>query len=109
MVPVSVQYTVAPPALCRLHPERLNGPPVVLWSSIHSSEVEAAVPPHAISLMTTEPAATVGVGVAVASGGVGVGVFVGVQVGWPRGVSSVSWPVISGIGSSPTGSAAIDQ
>src|SRR4026207_1388100 len=68
-----------PSSALKLHPLKLIGPEVGLYSSIHSSEVEAPVPPQAISLIIMETGGaptpqTPGVEVRV---GVGVGVLVG--------------------------------
>ncbi len=67
-----------------VQPARFTAKPLGLYSSIHSSAMEAPVPPHAISLMTTAPGVR-GVAVAVAVG-VGVAVSVGVGVSLGRGV-----------------------
>src|ERR1051325_6825703 len=70
----------------RVKPCKLIGKPPGLYNSIHSSLLEAAVPPQATSLMTTESGGTavgeaVGVGVSVGVRvSVGVGVSVGVRV-----------------------------
>ena len=84
MVPERVMIAVTPPLSWSFHPATDISPPVVLWSSIHSWVLPAAVPPQATSLITTTPAAT-GVGVDVGDG-VGVGVRVGVRVGVLVGV-----------------------
>ena len=71
-----------------------------LYNSIHSSVLEAAVPPQATSLMTMDRG---GYGVAVAVGvGVAVWVFVAVGVSVAVGVN-VSVGVRLGVGVSVTG------
>ncbi len=76
-VPLNVTVTLA--LIKSDQPFKLIGEEVVLKSSIHSSFALAAVPPHAISLMTTARTVTaVGVGVNVF---VCVGVLVLVAVG----------------------------
>ena len=76
IVPFNVM-AMSPPSE-RVHPVRVIAAEVVLNSSIHSSFALAAVPPHAISLMTTARAGK-GVRVSVLVE-VEVGVLVGVEV-----------------------------
>src|SRR3989338_4475909 len=71
----------APSPAASVQPRRLTAPGPGLYSSIHSSALEARVPPQATSLMTSAKAGYAAA-VAVAEGvPVGVGVSVAVDVG----------------------------